>query len=424
MDSTPGPGVFSDSKFKTQNDMMRIRVNRRQSTAPPPTVIKLVVFIPLLVLIVIILNSSIADSFVLSHSPPYSRKKHVEYKASIKSQETVVTGSWSLSASNEREGSRFGLRKRVKAVLRNAKNRTGLANINSEEDLIGEEEPIAISQGIKMSDAFDDDYDGLLLDNDYGDFPVISVSAESKTAGSTLKSLGKSLAETSSKPPSTTLNKKNTSPLPFTLPPLTAEQTDLLQKGERVQYQAKMGREGNGYVVMDVRAPDYVVWECLLDFESYPENIGTVKSMRMFTSTHLNSSYIAEDPVLPGTGRSTRHYGRASVTRASFVLSKFKLNIAAVHKYRPHPDGHYMTFSLDKACKNVVLQDAKGIWFTQPCPDGRQDYTRVWLLCELKVSPILPTFIVDYAARRAMPRATTWLKPVVETAANRWLTGM
>jgi hypothetical protein len=42
-----------------------------------------------------------------------------------------------------------------------------------------------------------------------------------------------------------------------------------------------------------------------------------------------------------------------------------------------------------------------------------QEWTRVWLICELRVSPMLPSFIVDYAARRAMPRATTWLKPQV-----------
>ena len=111
----------------------------------------------------------------------------------------------------------------------------------------------------------------------------------------------------------------------------------------------------------------------------------------------------------------TRHYGQASISRASFILSKFRLNIAAVHKYQPHPDGHYMVFTLDPACKNMVLKDAKGIWYTESNPDGLgDDVTRVWLLCELKVSPILPTLIVDYAAKRAMPRATTWLKPAVE----------
>lgn len=53
-----------------------------------------------------------------------------------------------------------------------------------------------------------------------------------------------------------------------------------------------------------------------------------------------------------------------------------------------------------------------------------QEYTRVWLLCEVKVSSVLPSFIVDYTAKRAMPRATTWLKPQVEAAATLWLKNM
>lgn len=50
-----------------------------------------------------------------------------------------------------------------------------------------------------------------------------------------------------------------------------------------------------------------------------------------------------------------------------------------------------------------------------------QGWTRVYLLCEVKISRALPSFIVDYAADRAMPRATTWLKPRVETDAEEWL---
>jgi hypothetical protein len=45
----------------------------------------------------------------------------------------------------------------------------------------------------------------------------------------------------------------------------------------------------------------------------------------------------------------------------------------------------------------------------------------VWLFCTVQISPMLPSFIVDYAANRAMPRATTWLKPTVEAAAKEWL---
>ena len=241
-------------------------------------------------------------------------------------------------------------------------------------------------------------------------------------------------------------------PLPFKLPSLSTDQKNKLIDGERIQEQSRMGREGSGYVVLDVEAPPYVVWECLLDFESYPELIPTVKSMQLYTSTKLNTGYTGEKPVLPGTGRETRHYGTPSITRASFILSKFRLNIAAIHRYTPHPKGDYMEFTLDPSCTNMVLKGAKGTWYTEENPDGRevsqtelvgvsmwcdfssirlrlilplsilppgkqhlyQGFTRVYLLAGLQISRALPKFIVDYAAERAMPRATKWLKPEVE----------
>ena len=81
-----------------------------------------------------------------------------------------------------------------------------------------------------------------------------------------------------------------------------------------------------------------------------------------------------------------------------------------------------MVFTLDPACTNVVLKSAKGVWHTQSLSSsGREGYTRVWLLCSVSVSRALPSFITDYAARRAMPRATQWLKPCVEAASQLWL---
>lgn len=40
----------------------------------------------------------------------------------------------------------------------------------------------------------------------------------------------------------------------------------------------------------------------------------------------------------------------------------------------------------------------------------REDYSRVWLYANLVVSKLVPTFIVEYAAARALPRATEWLQ--------------
>ncbi|KAL7470788.1 hypothetical protein ACHAXS_011047 [Conticribra weissflogii] len=219
-------------------------------------------------------------------------------------------------------------------------------------------------------------------------------------------------------------------PLPFTLPSLTPDQYKRVMRGERVQYQDDMGRAGSGFVVWDVRAPSSVVWDCLLDFPSYPQTIPTVREVIMYTDTRLTQlkgedkyeNFVKEKPreFEDGTVAICKH-GIPSVTRAQFSLSKFRLKIAAIHKYRPHPKGDYMIFTLDPASTNMVLKYAKGIWHTESNPDGKEGYTRVWLLCELRVSRLLPQWIVDYAAARAMPRATTWLKPQVEAAATLWL---
>eukprot|EP00594_Rhizosolenia_setigera_P004392 CAMPEP_0178943248 /NCGR_PEP_ID=MMETSP0789-20121207/2476_1 /TAXON_ID=3005 /ORGANISM="Rhizosolenia setigera, Strain CCMP 1694" /LENGTH=582 /DNA_ID=CAMNT_0020622811 /DNA_START=152 /DNA_END=1900 /DNA_ORIENTATION=+ len=253
---------------------------------------------------------------------------------------------------------------------------------------------------------------------------LLRTSSSVSTSTSTSSSLSEKDAFTGDAPAAFSLP---ASPLPFTLPKLSNEQERLLKKGERIQFQSDMGREGSGYVVVDVKAPADVVWDCLLDFESYPETIPTVREVQMLTNTHLDSDYRSEKPIRKpaatavSEGAVILKHGVPSVTRASFSLSKFRLKIAAIHKYRPHPKGDYMVFTLDPACTNLVLQKAKGVWHTQENLEGRPGITRVWLLCELKVSKVLPIWIVDYAAKRAMPRATTWLKPQVETAASLWL---
>lgn len=319
-----------------------------------------------------------------------------------------ATDSWSKGG-DEQKSSRFGVRKRVKKVLERAKQRTGLKNYSETEPRQVVAEAASIGGLDQVSDLVftKDNYNDTPSEswNRTDGFVLTPILTDEERAGKATE-LGVDV--------DALLTAEN-SPLPFSLPPLSDEQRKQLAAGERIQEQSKMGREGSGFVVLDVNAPPFVVWECLLDFENYPQYINTVRSMRMFTNTHLASSYLAEDPVQPESTRAMRHYGTASISRASFVLSKYQLKIAAIHKYQPHPDGHYMVFTLDRANKGAVLQDAKGIWYTQRNPDGRgENVTRVWLLCSLKVSKLLPTFIVDYAANRAMPRATTWLKPTVE----------
>jgi len=377
--------------------------------------------------------------------------------------DTWSKATGSSSSSSRRGESRIGVRRRVRDVLRRARERTGVSN---DSELLGSDSNLGMEATTRNSSSrqpprrkLDFGIDADILGADaslsmagtpLGQDPIIDApqpplsqqqseqqqslspvngvqrnGVAAVAAPSTTMRGGENPSDSSTTVPNspttttrTTTETEQMQPLPFTLPTLSSEQQNILLSGERVQEQSRMAGEGSGFVVMDIPAPEYAVWECLLDFEAYPENIGTVRSMRMFTNTHLKQSYFAETPLPPRA--ITRRYGKASISRAVFVLSKFRLNIAAVHKYSPHPDGHYMVFTLDRATKNAVLQDAKGIWYTQSNPNGKDGYTRVWLLCELKVSPVLPTFIVDYAARKAMPRATTWLPTVVEQYMQKW----
>ena len=283
--------------------------------------------------------------------------------------------SWSKSASGGKS-SPLQVRKRVRAVLQKAKTRTGVENtsIKPEANLVAEAASIGALPEEILIEIKPEKTTGTQERN--GKVKPPPVFADENIV---VKKTNVVESEKKRKPEEFDVVRGDmpaanqfSEPLPFVLPKLTKEQKTLLEQGERVQEQARMGREGSGYVVLDIKAPPYVVWECLLDFESYPQTIPTVRDMQLYTSEKLNTGYVNEKPVLPGTGRETRHYGTPSITRAKFILSKFRLNIAAIHKYTPHPDGDYMIFTLDKSCTNMVLKGAKGIWYTEENPDGRE----------------------------------------------------
>jgi hypothetical protein len=341
-----------------------------------------------------------------------------------RSQQRTIVRAGSDNNYNDNSGeatatyseSRFGVRRRVKAVLQKARSRTGVR-------LPYDDSAIPYNPSFLPQQNDEPLYEEYRVENLIipRDDVVFFQSRPPKQATRKLKD--------EFSPSNDGGSSSDGYQLPFDLPTLSADQIQRLHQGERLQEQSKMGREGSGYVVWDLpNTTPPSVWECLLDFESYPQNIGTVRSMQMFSSTQLDKSLYAENPLelnspLYQSNRQLRHYGIPSTSRASFILSKFRLKIAAIHNYvpalsvkNPTPND-YMIFTLDKACTNVVLQDAKGIWYTQYNPPdlaSDSNVTRVWLLCYVKVSPLLPTFIVDYAARRAMPRATTWLQPAVQ----------
>ena len=304
--------------------------------------------------------------------------------------------TWSRASE---KSSSLGVRKRVKAVLKKARSRTGVDNASEEPAGLWIAEVASIG-GLAEESAWvtstTKETNGLKVNGSANGVSTngavtngaavngASVNGASATNGATGTVTVPPVVRTPNASSAKTFDSVSEidglradvptpppEPLPFKLPNLSEEQRKLVAQGERVQEQSKMGREGSGFVVMDVKAPPYVVWECLLDFEIYPELIKTVRGMEMFTSNKLKAGYHEEKPVPKGSTRDLRHYGTPSVTRAAFILSKFKLNIAAIHNYRPHPEGHYMVFNLDPDCTNVVLKSATGIWYVQSNPDGK-----------------------------------------------------
>ena len=367
---------------------------------------------------------------IFSNTKRYHRSGDM-IRLSASRERTDISSTSSTSSSSSASSSRFGVRKRVKSVIQKAKSRkiakaarteaaeaeAEIQHIIEEDDKLFEEaqgnidgdvngdvesEIATETQGVVRETEKDSDGEVEVVN---GASTVAQAEKEMDTVDDTkipspsenesqqISSLEEKEAISASKAPEDADDEEDddddsaakeeaiiakAEPFPFELPTLTDEQQRQLDMGERVQFQNDMGREGSGFVVLDVKAPPDVVWECLLDFQSYPETIPTVREVTMYTNTHLSGDYRSEKPVAFEDGTmATLAHGTPSVTRAAFTLSKFRLKIAAIHRYTPHPVGDYMVFTLDPACTNLVLKDAKGIWHTQSNPDNKGEVSSI-----------------------------------------------
>jgi hypothetical protein len=166
--------------------------------------------------------------------------------------------------------------------------------------------------------------------------------------------------------------------------------------GERLQKQSRTGRVGHGLVVCDVKADASLVYAILSDIQGYPLRVPTVREAAVqYDSPH------------------------AKICKAQFKLSRFRLEINA--ELRCLRDRNAIEFRLDPERENPVLEQARGFWFVEDATMyGRsKGWTRVWLVADITCSPLLPSFLVDHAASRALPRATSWIAPALEGLARR-----
>ncbi|CAM9315574.1 unnamed protein product [Ectocarpus sp. 4 AP-2014] len=182
------------------------------------------------------------------------------------------------------------------------------------------------------------------------------------------------------------------------LPLLDEEDLTQLRAGQRVQKQTRQGGSGSGSVVVDVRADPDVVLELLTKYEDYAEMIDTVRECEVFPRGETADS-----------------------RKVEVTVSRFKLHIRVVMSLLR--ELNMVQFELDPDCTKAgraVLREATGFFYVESPPD-RPGFSRVWMLAKVDVNRIVPGAIVDYAAGRALPRASKWIKPTCEAAQRRKL---
>ena len=98
-----------------------------------------------------------------------------------------------------------------------------------------------------------------------------------------------------------------------------------------------------------------------------------------------------------------------SAHQAEFSLSKFRLKVSVLHTI--HSENRTIKFRLNPKRTNPVFSDAHGFWHVEEPSDRPTGYSRVYLSASIVASRLLPPFFLDYAAMRALPRASMWIQP-------------
>jgi len=172
---------------------------------------------------------------------------------------------------------------------------------------------------------------------------------------------------------------------------LTAEDRIQLERGLPVQKQQRHGGQGTGLVVFEVNAPPSVVLNSLSKFEDYTKMIPVVRQAAVQTQQTLVDGSI--------------------MARVSYKISKFWLGLTASHVLNTAAGTG--CFDLDQNSSRF-LQEASGFWEVEQVQGKHADKSRVWLRASIRSSFLVPSWIIDYAAERALRRATSWLGPYTE----------
>lgn len=158
--------------------------------------------------------------------------------------------------------------------------------------------------------------------------------------------------------------------------------------GQDKPYQTQIqssGTAGRGLVVQDVRAPTHIVWDRILDFNSYS---------KMVPKTMESQIYKREKA---GRAGAERIWVRMKVGFTPAPRLTFFVN----HLYQPQL--HSMTWTLDYTRKSD-FDDSCGYWYVIPHPQNK-DWTRVYYSVEVSMFSWVPKFVVDFMSKQALTDA-------------------
>ncbi len=187
---------------------------------------------------------------------------------------------------------------------------------------------------------------------------------------------------------------------PRGLPILTKMDMERLHRGENVLQQQIRKHSAMGSAVIDVKADVDVVMQTIQKYADYAQMIDSVRKVKI-------------------------HSLQETTTCAEFKVSRFKLRFCFL--LTKLVGRNCVEFVLDPHSGRVgknLLNAGRGLWFVEEPEDRPKGYTRVWFTARFDYGTIVPKFLITYSSFRALPKATSWIKPVCEAEQKRRIKAM
>jgi len=156
---------------------------------------------------------------------------------------------------------------------------------------------------------------------------------------------------------------------------------------------------GRGLVVQEVHAPPDVVWDRILDFNSYADMVPRTFECKNYDVQKHKATKL--DP-LEQTIYTKFKVGLPLIPKMSFYVK---------HLY--YPTLSSLTWTLDYS-KKSDFDDSVGYWYVVPHPD-RRDWSRVYYSVDVSLFDWVPKAVLRFImSTKALTDATGWVKTFSE----------